>query len=252
MTMRIIKYFTFIYLFCLTIGCTSYTSFVNYNAPPSIPLEPQVIKNFKAITIQSNDILQIRILSTDALAAQPFNLSSEEGGISDYLVNNEGYIDFPTIGKIELKGLEVEEIKTKIIELITPYFNQTPIVQVRLKNFSVNVNGEVKSPGSYQVNNDRLTLIDAITLAGDFTNYSDRDSILIIREADGIRSFGYVNFNSPSIFESEYFYLQQNDVLYVKPNKTIVSTVRDPASKVLPWVSAGVSLIALLITLNRR
>jgi len=164
-----------------------------------------------------NDILAIRVLSTNPMSAQPFNLSGEEGG--GYLVNSQGYIDFPTIGKIKLQGLEIEGVKTKIIASLS--------------------------------HNERLTVIDAITLAGDFTNYSARDSILIIREENGMRSFGYIDFSSPELFESPYFYLQQNDVLYVKPDKTIVSTVRDPATRFLPWLGAAVSLVALLLSLRR-
>lgn len=238
-------------LFC-SLSCTSYKSFVNYNEGPRIiPSQPQLITNYKALTVQPNDILEIRVVSTDPIAVQPFNLSGESSGLGGYLVSSDGFIDFPTIGKIELKGMEVEAVKVKIASLLEPYFQQAPIVQVRLSNFKVNVNGEVKNPGSFSVNNDRITLIDALTLAGDFTPYSSRDSILIIREQNGMRTFGYVNFNSPDVFNSEYFYLQQNDVLYVKPDKAIVNSVRDPATRVLPWLSAAVSLTALLISLNR-
>jgi len=233
-----------------TTGCTSYGALVNYNESPRIPTEAQAIINYKPITVQSNDVLSIQVLSTNPLVSKPFNLS-EEGSGGGYLVNSEGFIDFPTVGKIKLKGLEIEMVKSKIIEAIAPYFEAPPIVQVRLANFRVNVNGEVGSPGTFSVNNQRMTLIDAITLAGDFTSYSARDSILIIREQDGMRTFGYINFNSPELFNSPYFYLQQNDVLYVKPNKSIVNTVRDPATRFLPWVGAAVSLVALLLSIRR-
>lgn len=224
---------------------------VSFNDYPRIPSQPQTITNYKPLLVQANDILQIRVISTDVAVAAPFNISSEEGGLGGYLVSSEGTIDFPTIGTIELKGLELEGVKKRIAELIVPYFEQVPIVQVRLTNFKVNVNGEVGSPGSFSVYNDRLTLVDALTMAGDFTSYSLRDSILIIREQNGMRTFGYVNFNSPEVFNSEYFYMQQNDVVYVKPDKAIINSVRDPASRFLPWISAGVSLVALLISLNR-
>lgn len=250
--MRIANYIILLCLISTIMSCTSYESFLNYNESPRIPLEPQTITNFKPITIQANDILQIAVSSTDALAAKPFNLSGEEGGASgQYLVDPDGTIDFPTIGEIQLKGLEIAEAKDKIAETVAPYFNESPIIQLRLINFKVNVNGEVRNPGSVSVQNNRLTLIDAVTLAGDFTSYASRDSILIIREQDNVRTFGYINFNSPDVFNSPYFYLQQNDVLYIKPNKGIVNSVRDPASRFLPWISAAVSLVALLISLNR-
>ncbi len=246
--MRVVFYLILGVVVSSLLSCTSYQGLLNYSQPPSIPTESQVINNYQPITVQANDILAIRVLSTNPISAEPFNLASEDGG---YLVNSKGYIDFPTVGKIKLQGLEIEAVKTKIIESLAPYFEEDPIVQVRLTNFQVNVNGEVRSPGTFMVNNERLTVIDAITLAGDFTNYSARDSILIIREEDGMRSFGYIDFSSPDLFNSPYFYLQQNDVLYVKPNKTIVTTVRDPASRFLPWVGAAVSVVLLIVSLRR-
>jgi len=247
--MRVVFYLILVVIVSSLLSCTSYQGLINYSQPPRIPTEPQAINNYQPITVQANDILAIRVLTTNPVIAQPFNLSSEDG--SGYLVNSEGYIDFPTIGKIRLQGLEIEGVKAKIIESLSPYFEENPIVQVRLTNFRVTVNGEVGSPGAFTANNERMTVIDAITLAGDFTNYSARDSILIIREEDGMRSFGYVDFSSPKLFDSPYFYLQQNDVLYVKPNKTVVSTVRDPATRFLPWLGAAVSLVALLLSLRR-
>ncbi len=247
--MRLVIYLILGVIVSGLLSCTSYERLINYHESPLIPTEPQVINNYQPITVQANDILAIRVLSTNPVVAQPFNLSGEDG--TGYLVNGDGYIDFPTVGKIKLQGLEIEAVKTKIIESLAPYFEETPIVQVRLTNFRVNVNGEVGNPGSFMVNNERLTVIDAITLAGDFTNYSARDSILIIREEDGMRSFGYIDFSSPELFNSPYFYLQQNDVLYVKPDKTIVSTVRDPATRFLPWLGGAVSLVALILSLRR-
>lgn len=237
-------------------ACTSYESLLNYNQSPGIPTDPQTITNFMPLVIQNNDILSVKISSTDPIAVQPFLMAGVEkggagGGANEFLVNSEGIIDFPTVGKIMVKGLKIEEAKELIQEKLSPYFQQSPIIQVRLVNFRVNVNGEVGRPGSFQVNNDRLTIIEALTLAGDFTPYSSRDSILIIREEDGMRNFGYVSFNSYDLFTSPYFYLQQNDVIYVRPDKTKVNAVRDPASRFVPWISAGVSLVTLLITITR-
>ena len=249
--MRYLLYSIFVCLLFTICSCTKYTTLVSYDEAPRFPTEPQTIMIYRPIKIQSNDILQIRIAAPDMTTVQPFTFSSSESGVNDYLVSGEGYIDFPTIGKIEVKGLEIEEIKEKISDLLQPYFQQVPIVQLRLTNFRVNVNGEVRNPGSFSIPSSRVTLIDAITNAGDFTSYSSRDSILIIRENDGVRTFGYVNFNSPDVFNSEYFYMQQNDVVYVRPNKNIINTVRDPASRFLPWLSGAVSLVALIISIRR-
>lgn len=240
----------------LFFGCTSYESLLNYNQTPKIPTDPQVIANYNPLKIQANDILKIQVSSTDIEAAKPFNVEvditqAQQGANNNYLVNSEGFIIFPTIGKIEVAGLELEEATEKIRDLVRPYFNENPIVQLRLVNFKVNVNGEVTRPGSFSVINDRLTIIEAVTLAGDFTPYSRRDSILIIRESEGLRSFGYIDFNSAAIFESPYFYLQQNDVIYVRPEKTKVNSVRDPATRFLPWISAIASITAIVISISR-
>jgi len=254
--MRIFFQLLLLLIIATMCSCTSYKTILNYNESPQIPDGPMMITNFKPLTIQPNDILRIRVSSIDATAVAPFSMSSsenQEGGVfEEYLVNSEGNIDFPTIGKITVEGLQIEEAKARILEQLMPFFEQAPIVQVRLTNFRVNVNGEVRSPGSFNVYNDRLTIIEAITLAGDFTSYSQRDSILIIREQGGVRNFGYVNFNSSEIFSSPYFYLQQNDVVYVRPHKSKVNTVRDRSSRFLPWVSAGVSVVLLIFTISRN
>lgn len=250
---------TIFLFFILSIcSCVSYEELINFNETTRIPLEPTRIENYKPILIQAHDIIQIRISSTSLSAITPFTLAgsgNDEGpsvGYDEYIVNNQGFIDFPTLGRIQVSGLEVEVVKAQIAEKLSDFFQVSPIVEVRMTNFKVIVNGEVGSPGIFTVNNNKLSIIEAITLAGDFTDFSNRDSILIIREENGFRSFGYISFNSAEVFLSPYFYLQQNDVIYVKPSKAKLATVRDPATKILPWVSAAVSVILLLLALGRN
>ena len=184
-----------------------------------IPEGNQKIQNATPLVIQSNDILSISLSSRDQEALAPFKVAytAEGYNTSDkYLVSIEGDIEFPTIGRIEVKGLEIEAVKQKIINSLNPYFVQAPIVKIQLTNFRVNVNGEVRDPGSFVISNARLTIIEAITMAGDFTRYAQKDSVLVIREQNGVREFGYVNFNSAGIFTSTYFYLRQNDVVHVR------------------------------------
>ena len=185
-----------------------------------IPEENQIISNEAPLIIQSNDILSISLSSRDNEALAPFKVTYTTGDNKEasdkYLVNKAGEIEFPTIGKIQIKGLEIEAVKQKIITLLDPYFIKPPIVKIQLTNFRVNVNGEVKSSGSFVISNPRLTIIEAVTMAGDFTRYANRDSVLVIREQNGIREFGHVNFNSSDIFTSNYFYLKQNDVIHVR------------------------------------
>ena len=139
----------------------------------------------------------------------------------------------------------------KIQESLAPYFNEPLVINIRLLNFRINVNGEVKSPGTFAITNQTISIIEALTLAGDFTDYSRRDSVLIIREADGKRNFGYINFNSSDIFNSPYFYLQQNDVVYVQPERRKLAIIRDPAQRIFTWISAVTGIAAFVITLTR-
>ena len=242
-------------------GCVPYKDLVNYNEPPTIPLTPQNITNFNPIVIQPDDVLNIQVSSADPLAVQPFVLGGTEApgaagsdqGASGmgYLVDAEGFVNFPTLGKVRMAGLTTRQANERLIELLNPYFEDTPIVNIRLVNFRVNISGEVKNPGSYNVPEERLTILEALVMAGDLSNYALRDSILVIREAGEQRSFGYVNLNSAEIFDSPYFYLHQNDVLYVRPHKSKRGAIRPPASNALPWVSAITSVVALIVALSR-
>lgn len=228
-------------------SCVQYKDVLSYEETSVFPSTAQTITNYQPIVIQPNDILQITVSSLAPAASAPFNGSGESG----YMVDVSGNITLPTLGDIQVAELTLEEIKSNLQKSLQPYFSEKPIVNVRLENFKVSVNGEVGSPGIFGVANGRITMIEAITRSGDFTPYSRRDSILIIREFNNERSFGYIDFNSAAAFESPYFYLKQNDVVYVRPSKTKVATVRDPATRILPFISIVTGLTALILTLLR-
>lgn len=232
-------------------SCVSYGSLVNFNEPPGIPDRPQRIDNYVPVIIQPNDILEIQINSVNPASVEPFKTSVSGEPNNVFLVNSRGQITFPTLGKVEVKGLPVEAAADTLLNLLNPYFAQEPIIKVRLTNFRINVNGEVNNPGIFPVGNERVTILDALSMAGDFTSYSRRDSVLVIREQDGIRTFGHLDLNSSRVFHSPYFYLQQNDVVYVRPDKTKANSVRDPATRVLPWISVIASLTLVTVSIIR-
>ena len=232
-------------------SCIKYKDLITYAETEKFPATPQAITNYKPIVIQPNDILQIQVSSTSELAAAPFNNLAAGGSVNGYLVDANGNVEIPTLGTVNLTNLTLEEAKEKLKTELQPYFSEKPIVSIRLVNFKVNINGEVRSPGSISVANGRMTMLEAITLAGAFTPYSRRDSILVIREFNNERTFGYINFNSAEAFDSPYFYLQQNDVIYVKPSKLKTTTVRDPATKILPYVSILTGLAAITLSVLR-
>lgn len=232
----------------LVTGCNSYEGLVNYKEVSDAPLDIKPIQNYEPIKVQPSDILQIEVSSTEAKAVAIFNEYQSTG----FTVSEKGTIDFPLVGKINLEGKTIEETKELVLNSIRKYFVTAPTVNVRLANFNITVNGEIRSPGTFLIENDRVSIIEAVTRAGDFTPYSKRDSVMILREDGKTRSFGYVNFNSSEIFKSPYFYLKQNDVIYIKPNKGVLGTVSSRRDKLLPFVSVGISVILLAITVSRN
>jgi polysaccharide export outer membrane protein len=166
-------------------------------------------------------------------------------------VDNEGNIDFPTLGKLKIAGLTTREIKETVAEKIQPYLKD-PVINVRILNFKVTISGEVNRPGTIPVANQRITILEAIGLAGDFTNYANRANVLVAREEGGVRKHARLNLQSPEVFQSPYFYLQQNDYVYVEPIKARVATVADPFSRALSFGSAALSLVTIIVTLVTR
>ena len=195
-----------------------------------VPLKQQEIEQKYEVIIHGDDLLAIMVNSRDPELALPFNmpmvsyqLGSNTGGqqrVLGYLVDTNGNIDFPILGEIHVEGLTrmqlTELIKNKLIEgdLI-----KDPIVTVQFLNFKISVMGEVGRPGSFTISGDRITLLEALSMAGDLTIYGRRDRVAVIRENNGKRTILFHDLRSADIFDSPCYYLQQNDIVYVEPNK---------------------------------
>ena len=133
-------------------------------------------------------------------------------------MDKAGDIDFPIIGKVKVQGLTTQQIKDKLVELISKDVDD-PIVRVELMNFRVNVLGEVQRPGAVSVKRERYSVLDALADAGDLTEFGERSNVLLIREENGVKIYHRLNLNEASVLSSPYFYMQQNDVIYVEPNE---------------------------------
>lgn len=208
------------------------------------------------VYIHQDDLLAIMVNSQATEAALPFNLpmaSYYVGGDSygqqrtlGYLVDSEGNIDFPVLGKIHVEGMTRnrlrELIKTKLID---NGLLKDPIITVNFLNFKVSVQGEVNNPGSFNITGERITLLEALSMAGDLSIYGRRDRVAVIREANGERTIRYHNLTTTDLFRSPYYYLQQNDIVYVEPNKRKIqqSNINQNNS-----VSVWLSIVSVLLT----
>lgn len=201
--------------------------------------------------LQAGDILAISVSSADIRAAEPFNpISPYQGStmqqnnpyMPTYTIDNNGNIDFPKLGKVSLAGKTRTEAIDYMREKLSGFLVD-PGVNITVRNFRVTVLGEVKSPGSYTIDNDRITLLEALGLAGDLTINGVRNNILVVREQNGEKEEFRVDITQRDALNSPAFYLAQNDVIYVEPNKAKLHS-----SKYTANYSVFISVASLLIT----
>lgn len=180
---------------------------------------------YKDPTIQTGDALSINVSSLDPKLAMPFNLNSSQSssssnrGINNYIVDSEGYIIFPMIGKILVKGKTRNELSSYLSEKISKWVTD-PIVNIRIDNFRVIMLGEVGSPGVIKSDSEKLSIVEAIAMSGDLTLNSIRDSVMLIRTVDNVRTKKYINLKDAQTINSPDYYLKQNDIVYVMPTKS--------------------------------
>ena len=192
----------------------SYNSAVNY--------EPK---------LQPDDLLSIIVAAENPEVTVIFNLPNIQGnyGVSGnqngkaYLIDNTGFIDFPVIGKIKLGGLTRTEANKSLVAAVSEYITN-PSINLSILNFKISVLGEVSRPGSISIKSERITLLEALSSAGDLSILGKRKNILIIREIEGKKTYSRVDITSADFLNSPFYYLAQNDLVYVEPNKTKVNS----------------------------
>lgn len=251
------KIFTVLSLALLLVSCSTYQEVV-YFQDVDEKGESRPLGKIQEITIQPSDVLSISVNAAESEKelVQPFNIipvvPNASGAVAStpqygYVVDPDGCINFPTFGKLHVAGMTRNELINFLSnKLINEGQLTRPIVAVSFLNLKVNVMGEVARPGSYAITSNKMTLLDALSMAGDLTIYGRRDKVLVIREEDGKRINAYVNLKSKNLFESPYFFLKQNDVVYVMPNKR-----RADQSNVSPWmgpIMSGVGTLASIVS----
>jgi len=211
------------------------------------------------LRIVPNDNLLITVSALNPVAAQPFNSVDLTGSYATglewkgYLVDERGEINFPVIGKVTIGGLTKAEAEKLLENKILQYI-ANPVVNIRFMNYKVSVLGEVNKPGTYTINDEKLTLPEAISLAGDLTIYGQRKDVQIFRMENGEKKYYTVDLTNPAVFYSPYYYLQQNDVIYVKPNKakTGAATINPSLPVIFSAISILVTVTTLIITLTKK
>ncbi len=251
--------------FLLT-ACQSYKK-VPYFQNVEVVNEAEQQEKLYDARIMPKDLLTIVVSCTNPELATPFNLTvASNAGIAvstssyvttqpvlqPYLVDNEGNINFPVLGELKLGGLTKREAEQLIIDKLKPYMKETPIVTVRMVNYKISVIGEVTRPGTFTISNEKVNLLEALAMAGDMTVYGLRDNVKLIREdANGKQQIVTLDLNKAETILSPYYWLQQNDIVYVTPNKAKARN-SDVGNSTSLWFSATsilVSVVSLLVNI---
>ena len=250
----------------LLAACQSYKK-VPYFQNVEVVNEVEQQEKLYDAKIMPKDLLTIVVSCTNPELAIPFNLTvASNAGIAvstssyvttqpvlqPYLVDNEGNINFPVLGELKLGGLTKREAEQLIIDKLKPYMKETPIVTVRMVNYKISVIGEVTRPGTFTISNEQLNLFEALAMAGDMTVYGLRDNVKLIREdANGKQQIVTLDLNKAETILSPYYWLQQNDIVYVTPNKAKARN-SDVGNSTSLWFSATsilVSIVSLLVNI---
>lgn len=251
----------------LFISCQSYKN-VPYLQDVEVVEQVAQSVNLYDAKIMPKDLLTIVVSCTSPELAVPFNLTvatpasmavastqvTTQPILQVYLVDNEGEINFPVLGELKVGGLTKKEAEQLIVDKLKPYIKETPIVTVRMVNYKISVIGEVARPGTFTINNEKVNLLEALAMAGDMTVWGLRDNVKLIREsADGKQEIVTLDLNKAETILSPYYWLQQNDIVYVTPNKAKARN-SDIGNSTSLWFSATsilVSLASLLVTIFR-
>lgn len=243
------KTLLFLVLAVLITSCASRKELVylqgTSNAKELVSYEP---------VLQPDDVLFIVVASENAEIAAPYNLrvitlqSDSEEQLNQqrqqsYLIDTNGNIEFPVLGTIKLAGLTKTEAIAKMKSLLQEHIKDA-VVTIRLLNFKVSVLGEVQKPGTYRITSERITLLEALGMSGDLTIYGNRTNVLVIREKNGTKTMERVDLTKSDFLNSSVYYLSQNDVVYVEPNKTKINS-----SAVGPNLTLAISALSLIVTI---
>ena len=257
---RGIKWAILLFAITLTSSCVSNKKIAYFQDIQSInkaKLDSAI--SFTEPIIQPDDILSINVFTLNPQSGAIVNQAASTptlGGNTNsslttqntgFLVDKNGDIELSLIGKLKVAGLTTYQARELIRDKASEFYKQ-PNIQLRFANFKVSVLGEVNAPSAYTLPNEKVSILDALSLAGDLTIYGKRENVLIIRDNNGKKEFARLDLNSSSIFNSPFYYLKQNDVIYVEPNKRKVSASNSAQIQTIGVIASVVSVIVLAIS----
>ena len=245
-------------------GCTASKNVAYIQGAEKMTRRTRAIHPLYDARIMPKDLLTVTVSATDPEAVQPFNLTvptrttgmttTSQPQLQPYLVDNNGQINFPVVGMITLSNLTKREAEEKITGLLSKYLKEQPVVTVSFVNYKISVLGAVARPNTCTISNEKVNIFEALAMAGDMTIWGQRDNVKIIREdAQGNQRVILMNLNDRNIIYSPYYYLQQNDVVYVEPNKTKAKN-SEIGSATNIWLSATsivISVATLIVNILR-
>ncbi|GAB3264699.1 polysaccharide biosynthesis/export family protein [Larkinella harenae] len=248
--------------FCVYLtGCISSKELVLYQKDKDGANAIKVAERYIP-TIKSGDVLSVQVGSLSAEATALFNpytaLNASTANVNlntsttplpsivGYQVDEEGNIELPLIGKVAVQGLTNSQAAKQVRQKLLSYLKE-PTVNVRNLNFQITVTGEVTRPSLFSIPNERITLPEALGLAGDITIFGERKNILVIREENGQRTFNQVDLTKRDVFRSPYYYLHPNDIVYVEPGKARIANA-DRTFQLVPIIMSALSIVAIIVT----
>ena len=248
----IFKNWVYFLIICITIACNSKAKLINtiyFNERKDSALA-LIINNYEPV-VQPGDRLLITVSALDPASIAPYNrinVNNGIGGSEGYLVEVDGTIKFQQLGKLSVGGLRRSQIVDTVTRIISKFVNN-PVVSVQFINFRVTVMGEVNRPTVLNIVEGRVNLLEVIGLTGDITPFGRRDNIMVIREKNGKREFGQINLLSMNSFNSPYFNMQQNDIVYVEPTKAKAISNDQALLRNLSVITSVLSVISTVFVL---
>ena len=259
-TLRLLYYITFLYV--AVTSCTTSKKIIYFQNLDDAQLKP-LNTEYEAV-IKKDDRLTIVVSGPDKTVCAPYNLTinemsangsvvtggSPENSTLGYLVDADGNIDFPILGKIHVEGMTRNDLVNYLTQEIGKDIKE-PVVYVSFRNYKITVLGEVQKPGTYTIDSEKINILQALGYAGDLSLTAKRDQVLLLREVDGVLTHHRIDLRDKEILESPYFYLQQNDVIYVLPSATRVASATTATGIWSVVLSSITTIIALIGFMSR-